>query len=89
MGVVSINEFNKNISAVLQRAEGGEEIVLTRHGKEILCLSKSALREAKARELERQEAAESLIKLLKKGLNFGGPATYEERTGSDRFDKWD
>ena len=88
MGVMSINEFNKNISHAIARAENGEEIVITRRGKEILCLSQNALIEAKARVVERDASLTRLRELMQQSLPFGGPATYDERTGSDRDEKW-
>ena len=74
---MSINEFNKNISAAIARVEKGEELVLTRHGKEIAFISTRELEEKVAR---KKAAADTLMEVFKEGLEFGGPATYEERT---------
>ena len=77
MTYISINEFNKNISEAIARVEKGEELVLTRHGKEIAFISTRDLAEKIAR---KKAAAERLAELFNEGLDFGGPATYEERT---------
>jgi prevent-host-death family protein len=77
MTYMSINEFNKNISAAIARVERGEELVLTRHGKEVAFVSTRDLAEKIAR---KKAAADRLMELLRSEPYFDGPATYEERT---------
>jgi antitoxin (DNA-binding transcriptional repressor) of toxin-antitoxin stability system len=89
MTYMSINEFNANTSAAFARAEKGERIIITRRGKEILTLSTDGIAAAVAEEQRRKDALERLRALMSQGLAFGGPATYDERTGSDRDEKWD
>jgi prevent-host-death family protein len=74
---MSINEFNKNISAAIARVEKGEELILTRHGKEVAFVSTRDLAEKAAR---KKANLARLTALFNEGLDFGGPATYEERT---------
>jgi prevent-host-death family protein len=78
MSFMSITEFNKNISSALARVEKGEELILTRHGKEVALISSRQLEERAA---QRSENLARMRELLKKGLCFDGPASYEERTG--------
>jgi prevent-host-death family protein len=82
MGVISMREFNANISAVFARVDGGEDVVVTRKGKKPIRLAPADLKddeEQKARDLAR------LKELMGMGISFGGRATYEERTGLDRL----
>ncbi len=85
MGKMSIREFNRNISEALTQIEHGEDIILTRHGKEIARLTREGLPESVEIEKERQESIAFLKKMREKGFDLGGPATYEERTGLDRL----
>ncbi|MBS0504554.1 MAG: type II toxin-antitoxin system Phd/YefM family antitoxin [Proteobacteria bacterium] len=82
MGVISMREFNANISAAFARVDGGEDLVVTRKGKQPIRLSPADLKddeEERARDLAR------LRELMKMGSGPVGPATYEERTGLDRL----
>lgn len=79
MGAMSIREFNANISKALSAAENGEDIVLTRHGKQVLRVTREGL--ASKSSMQPDRAILRLRELLEKGIGFGGPATYEERTG--------
>lgn len=82
MSVISMREFNANISAVFARVDNGEDVIVTRKGKKPIRLAPAELKddeEQKARELAR------LKELMEMGIGFGGPATYEERTGLDRL----
>jgi len=78
MGFMSIRELNSNVSKALSQAEAGEDIVLTRNGKPVLRLTKEGVEDI---ERKRQDALNRLIELMDRGIDFGGPATYEERTG--------
>ena len=77
MSYISINEFNRNISAALARVEQGEDLILTRHGKEVALISRRKLEERAA---QKQENIERMKALLAKGPYFKGPASYEDRT---------
>jgi antitoxin (DNA-binding transcriptional repressor) of toxin-antitoxin stability system len=89
MGVMSIDAFNRNISKAITLAENGEDIVLTRHGKEILRLLRDGVAEAIAAEAQRKASLARMLEIMSKGYDFEAPATYDERTGSDRDSKWD
>lgn len=78
MGVMSIREFNANMSKAIARAEAGEIIEITRNGKPVV-----ELRAKRRNRMEDPEFKEAREKFLG---GFGidgltGPATYEERTG--------
>ena len=72
MKTVGAREANQNFSKLLREAEAGEEIVITRNGKRIarLCPDTSS----DARDAKREAALKRLMKLLDKGLDFGGRA---------------
>jgi antitoxin (DNA-binding transcriptional repressor) of toxin-antitoxin stability system len=78
--LVSVREFNANISATLARVESGETLKITRNGKVI-----AELRPPGADwkdDPEKQARAERLFEILDKGIpGLQGPATYDERTG--------
>ncbi len=77
MPYMSITEFNRNVSAAIARVEKGEELTLTRHGKQVARLSAPDLEKRRAQ----KEADLTLLReIMRAGMNFGGPATYEERT---------
>jgi prevent-host-death family protein len=78
MGVMSIRELNANVSRALSQAEAGEDIVLTRNGKPVLRLTREGVPDVEDR---RKAAVAKLFALMERGIDFGGPATYEERTG--------
>lgn len=78
MGFMSIRELNSNVSKALSQAEAGEDIVLTRNGKPVLRITREGV---DASEAERLRALAQLRELMKKGIDLGGPATYDERTG--------
>lgn len=80
MGVISIREFNANVSRTLARVEAGETIEITRNGKIIAELKPKVLR--RSDDPEWRANVERLTELLKQGAKLGGPFTYEERTGS-------
>jgi antitoxin (DNA-binding transcriptional repressor) of toxin-antitoxin stability system len=80
MGVMSIREFNTNISKALSKVEGGEVIKLTRNGKVIASVVPERLN--KLDDPEYRAKHEKMMALMREGIpGLKGPATYEERTG--------
>jgi antitoxin (DNA-binding transcriptional repressor) of toxin-antitoxin stability system len=80
MGVMSIREFNSNLSKTLTRVEGGETIKVTRNGKVIASVIPE--RKNMLDDPEYQAAHEEMMALFRGGLPYlGGAASYEERTG--------
>jgi antitoxin (DNA-binding transcriptional repressor) of toxin-antitoxin stability system len=82
MGVISMREFNANVSRVFALIDAGEEVIVTRRGKKPVRLAPAELPEhedQKTRDLAR------LGELMNMGKTLDGPATYEERTGLDRL----
>lgn len=82
MSMMSIRDFNANVSRALAQAEAGEDVLLTRNAKPVLRITKEIVEKS---ELERQRAIDALRELMRRGIDLGGPATYEERTGLDRL----
>lgn len=78
MGHMSIRELNANVSKAMAQAETGEDLILTRNGKPVLRLTKDGVPVASH---ERETAIAELIALMERGVDLGGRATYEERTG--------
>lgn len=78
MGLMSVRELNANVSRALAQAESGDDIVLTRHGKPVLRITREGIDD---RAEQRREAVEQLKALLAQGVPLGGPATYDDRTG--------
>lgn len=80
MGVMSVREFNQNVSAALAKVEAGETIEVTRNGKVI-----AEVRPKRVNRMDDPEyraARERLLEGLREGIpGLSGPATYEERTG--------
>lgn len=68
MRAVSAREANQSFSQILQEAESGAEIVITRRGKPVATIG--PYRSEKA--ADREAAIERIIELMKKGLPFGG-----------------
>jgi antitoxin (DNA-binding transcriptional repressor) of toxin-antitoxin stability system len=80
MGVMSIREFNANVSAVLAKVEAGETVEISRNGKVIVEMRPK--RQNRLDDPEVRAARDKLFASLRDDpLNLGGPATYEERTG--------
>ena len=77
MGLLSIREFNANVSKVFARVERGETIEITRNGKVIAELSP---KRHKRHDPEWQKKVDALMELLDDGILLGGPAAYDERT---------
>lgn len=78
MGIMTIREFNANISRALAAAEAGEDIILTRNGKPAVRITRDGTRDAADR---RMAAMARLKTLLDRGIDLGGRASYDERTG--------
>lgn len=80
MGVMSIREFNSNVSKALARVEAGETIDITKNGEviaEIRPKPRNWLDDP-----ERRAAYERALEGLRMGIpGLSGPATYDERTG--------
>lgn len=83
MGVMSIREFNANMSKAIARAEAGEIIEITRNGRPVVELR--AKRKTKMDDPEYREKYERMLAGMREGIpGLSGPATYEERTGRGR-----
>jgi antitoxin (DNA-binding transcriptional repressor) of toxin-antitoxin stability system len=82
MGIISMREFNANISRVFARVDAGEEVIVTRQGKKPIRLAAAELPDE---EVQKSRDIARLRELMQAGLGFDGPATYEERTGIDRL----
>ncbi len=68
MKTVSARQANHEFSALLSRAERGEEILITKHSKPIAILSPYR---APAMTAERKKAIQHAIQVMKKGLRWG------------------
>lgn len=80
MGVMSIREFNKNVSAALAKVEAGETIKVTRNGKVIANVMPE--RANLMDDPEYRARYERMLAGLKEGVpGLKGRASYEERTG--------
>ena len=77
MREVTLREANQNFSACVAEVEAGERLVLTRRGRPVAQLI--PFRE-KAKPDPKQEAAwQEMLEIMKAGLDWGGPSTYDER----------
>jgi antitoxin (DNA-binding transcriptional repressor) of toxin-antitoxin stability system len=77
MGVMSIREFNSNVSKAIARVEAGETLDITRNGRVIVELrpkSKSRREDARWR-----AAFESLMEDVEKGVPFQRTFDHDER----------
>lgn len=76
MKTVSAREANQSFSRLLQEAEAGEEVVVTRRGKPVARIVPATVRS----EAERRKAREELLELLREGrrLGYSMPATRDE-----------
>jgi prevent-host-death family protein len=80
MGVMSVREFNANVTRAIARAEAGEVIEITRNGKPVAELRPR--RQNRMDDPEFRAAYERMVRGFEKGIpGLSGPATYEERTG--------
>ncbi len=79
MGVMSIREFNANVSKAFAKVEAGELIEITRNGKVIAEIRPK--RQNRMDDPEFVAARERLLAGMAKGIaDINGPFTYEERT---------
>jgi len=69
MNSISARDANQAFSKLLKRAEDGEEVVITKHGRPVARLVPVESSEKKA---ERAKAHERLMKRLRKGVDMGG-----------------
>jgi antitoxin (DNA-binding transcriptional repressor) of toxin-antitoxin stability system len=80
MGVISIREFNKNVSAALAKVEAGESLEISKNGKVFAEIRPK--RKNRMDDPEYRAKYEKMIALMREGIpGLKGPATYEERTG--------
>lgn len=80
MGVMSIREFNANVSAALAKVEAGETIDVTRNGKVIAEIRPK--RKNRMDDPEYRARYEKMLAMMREGIpGLDGPFTYEERTG--------
>jgi prevent-host-death family protein len=68
MRAVSAREANQAFSRILQDAEGGESVVITRRGKPVAVLGPYQIEHSE----ERERAIERAVELMRKGLPLGG-----------------
>ena len=68
MRSVSAREANHRFAKILSRAEGGEEVVITKRGRPVAVL---APYRAPAMTPEREAAIERVKKMMEKGLPWG------------------
>lgn len=69
MRIVGAREANQQFSRLLREAEEGQEITITRNGRAVARLIPArGPRDAKAR----KRALDQMMKLMDKGLDFGG-----------------
>jgi antitoxin (DNA-binding transcriptional repressor) of toxin-antitoxin stability system len=79
MGVMSIREFNRNVSQAFAKVEAGETIEVTRNGKVIAEIKPKY--KNKMDDPEFRAARERLLASMREGIpGLNGPLTYEERT---------
>jgi antitoxin (DNA-binding transcriptional repressor) of toxin-antitoxin stability system len=77
MGVLSIREFNQNVSEAFARVEDGESLIITKNGK----VFAEVRPKTDAIDPARQQAIDDMMAGMRRGIDMGGtPATYEERT---------
>jgi antitoxin (DNA-binding transcriptional repressor) of toxin-antitoxin stability system len=83
MGIMSIREFNANVSKAFAKVKAGETIKVTSNGKVIATVSPERVN--RMDDPEFRAARERMLEGFKTGIpGLGGPATYEERTGRGR-----
>ncbi len=69
MKTVSARQANHEFSALLSRAERGEDILITKHNKPVAVLSPYR---APAMTAQRKRAIQHAIHVMTKGLRWGG-----------------
>lgn len=79
MGAISIRELNANTSRAIARAEAGETIDITRHGKVVAELRSKPRN--RMDDPEYRAKYEKMMAAMREGIpGLKGPFTYEERT---------
>lgn len=79
MTVMSVREFNANVSKAFARVAAGETLDISNNGKIIAEVRPK--RAAPRDDPAFQEKLDRLMRVLEKGIpGLSGPATYEERT---------
>ena len=68
MRAVSAREANQSFSRILQEAEAGESVVITRRGKPVAVLAPYSQKLSRGRE----RAIERIVALMRKGIPLGG-----------------
>jgi antitoxin (DNA-binding transcriptional repressor) of toxin-antitoxin stability system len=83
MGIMSIREFNANVSKAFAKVKAGETIKVTSNGKVIATVIPERVN--RMDDPEFRAARERMLEGFKTGIpGLSGPATYEERTGRGR-----
>jgi len=67
MKAVTAREANQGFSELLSQVEGGEEVLITKHGRPVAMLTPYR---APAMTPERQAAFERVVALMKKGIGW-------------------
>lgn len=67
MRSVTAREANQAFSRILKAAESGDSIVITRRGEPVAIIAPY-----RARDLEREQAIERVVTMMRKGLAIGG-----------------
>lgn len=78
MGIMSINAFNRNISAALAEVQRGQDLILTKRGERVARITSEGLHTA-AEESQKADVA-WWLGLMEEAGTGKSPATYEERT---------
>lgn len=68
MRAISAREANQAFSRILQEAEAGETILVTRRGKPVAVISPYKTKLSP----EREQAIEHIVALMRKGIPLGG-----------------
>jgi antitoxin (DNA-binding transcriptional repressor) of toxin-antitoxin stability system len=80
MSVMSIREFNRNVSAALAKVEAGESIDVTKNGQVFAEIRPK--RKNRMDDPEYRARYEKMMALMREGIpGLKGPFTYEERSG--------
>lgn len=75
MTVMSVREFNANVSRVIRRAELGETIAISRDGEVVASLCPGDL----TRDINREADLAAFRAVLNKGVRFGRRFSHDER----------
>jgi antitoxin (DNA-binding transcriptional repressor) of toxin-antitoxin stability system len=77
MTVMSVREFNANVSRVIRRAELGETIAISRDGEVVASLCPGD----RTRDASLEDDVEALRAALESGVRFGRRFSHDERNG--------